>query len=1066
MRKALLLLALLPMLAAAQTMTEWRDMSVNAVNRLSSHTTAFPFESLEAAKAPMTSSSRYVTLNGDWRFLWLQNADDTLPEGYFTPTFDDTQWGYMPVPGCWELQKNRAGKQPWQRKQADEYGVPLYVNSGFAWHRQYKNNPPVPPTAKNHVGIYRRSIIVPDDWARSRQIIMHLGGVSSCVYVWVNGEFAGYSEDSKVACEFDITPYAHKGLNQITMQVYRWSDGSYCEDQDAWRLTGVLRDSYLYSRDIRTHVDDLRVTADMNGLLTVTADVTGYATLRYTLTDPQGNTVLTTEAKAAGNTVTLPIQIDKPQLWTAETPNLYTLTAEVLPQGKTAKTKKSPRARSVSSGSAAQPVEVLTQRVGFRTTEVKNGQLFVNGKAILIKGVDRHEVDPDGGFCVPLERMVSDVRRMKEFNINAVRTSHYPNDPRWYDLCDEYGLYVCAEANMEAHGFGFDQPKEGKVNPARTDLFALQILERNQHNVSTLRNHPSIITWSMGNETVDGPNFTAAFRWIKEVDPSRPIQFHPTREGDNTEIFCPMYLSQRGAEQYAADASKKKPLIECEYSHAMGNSSGGFKEYWDLVRRYPKYQGGYIWDFADQGLRTVGNTFYYGGDYDATDPSDNNFNCNGLFLPDRTPSPQAYEVAYQHQDIWAEAVDLSKGRISIFNERFFRPLDNVTLHWELQADGEITQEGDIDIAALGIQPQEKREVNVPYTSYNKDAEVVLNLSFRLAKDEPLLAAGYEIAARQLAVTEYKAKSPVAQGVPECDPRDIAKLEMKMHKLLSKAAPLPEGAAAAQPEALSFENVRPNFWRAVTDNDMGAKLHERYAVWNNARLTLTKKAIATQRVRTAEGKADVTMMTNIFDMPDVKAELTVRYTVYPGGIVRYEQTLRPAKDAGEQPNMLAFGILADLPDKAQALTYYGRGPWENYSDRSSGAPLRKYSQTVGQQFFPYIRPQETGTKTDARWLEIGGYRIVSDRPFTFSALNYTQRELDETHYEGATGADKGAGKHQRHPAELRRAGHVELALSLAQAGVGGINSWDKAAEALTPYRVAYGEKKLTLFFLPK
>lgn len=1047
MKKTLLLAALLPLLATAQTMSEWHDMAVNQVNRLTSHTTAFPFESAEAAAKPFTASARYVALDGDWRFFWTANANDSLPAGYNTVVFDDTKWGYMPVPGMWELQRNTKGQRPWERKQADEYGVPLYVNSGFAWHRQYKNAPPMPPVEKNHVGIYRRNIIIPDAWAQGKQVIMHLGGVSSCVYVWVNGKFAGYSEDSKVACEFDITPIMRKGVNQVTMQVFRWSDGSYCEDQDAWRLTGVSRQSYLYARDIRTHINDLQLTASADGTLLASADVKGSATLRYTLTDAAGNTVAEAAETVRDSRVATRMSLANPNLWTAETPYLYTLTATLTDAKKSV-------------------AEVLRQRVGFRTIEVKGAQLLVNGKPILIKGVDRHEIDPDGGYCLSYERMVSDIRRMKEFNINAVRTCHYPNDPRWYDLCDEYGIYVCAEANMEAHGFGFNPPAPGKTNPAQTDLFARQIMERNQHNVLTHFNHPSIITWSMGNETVDGPNFTAAFQWIRSADPSRSLQFHPTREGDNTQIFCPMYLSQSGCEAYASDASKTKPLIECEYSHAMGNSSGGFKEYWDLVRKYPKYQGGYIWDFADQGLRVAPRKFYYGGDFDATDPSDNNFNCNGLFLPDRTPSPQAYEVAYQHQDIWTKAVDLQKGRVSVFNERFFRPLDNVVAHWELQTDGVVTQTGDIDLAPFAIAPQQSKEISVPYSLTAKDSETILNISYRLKKDEPLLAAGYEIAAAQLTAKPFDPSSAVAASVPQGDAKDMAKLLMKAAKALVSPRNATPADKPLTPAALSFENLRPNFWRAVTDNDMGAGLHKKYAVWNNPKLKLTNTVSVTGKVRFGGKKEDVTVMNNVYELPDVQATLTVQYTVLPGGIVRLKQVITPHAGAKDVPNMLRFGLLADLSFEAQDLTYYGRGPWENYSDRNSGAPLRIYKQKVDEQFFPYIRPQSCGTKTDVRWLNIGGYRIISDRPFSFSALNYTQDELDETRYKGATGGDKGADKHQRHPSDLTKADHVELAINLEEAGVGGINSWSGEAEALPKYRVPFTGKGLTLYFIPQ
>lgn len=1075
-----------------QTMTEWKDLNVNDLNRLTLHTTAFPFESAEASHHSSAASSRYLSIDGQWRFYWTENATDSLPANYTSPDFDDKNWGYMTVPGMWELQTSPDGRRPHQRKQSDTYGVPVYVNMGFTWHGQYKSNPPLPPMAKNHVGIYRRNIIIPGEWCQTvksskqkkaekkitKQVIMHLGAVSPCVYVWVNGQFVGYAEDSKVAAEFDVTPYIRAGVNQVTMQVYRWCDGSYCEDQDAWRLTGVARSSYLYARDAVTHVDNLRLTADADGLLHIDATVTGKARIAYALTDASGQVVAnaTAESPAGTSLVQTDIRIDNPKLWSAETPYLYRLTATVSPlsdktaSGK-AKAKKTAAKQEQTIMADELPVaEVLTQRVGFRTVKMLNGQLTVNGKPILIKGVDRHEIDPDGGYVMSRERMISDIRRMKQFNFNAVRTSHYPNDPLWYDLCDEYGIYVCAEANQESHAFGFNPPKNGKVNPAYTDIFAKQILERNQHNVSAHFNHPSIITWSMGNETIDGPNFTAAFKWIKANDTSRPIQWHPTAEGDNTEIFCPMYYSHAASQKYAADATKQKPLIQCEYSHAMGNSSGGFKEYWDLIRKYPRYQGGYIWDFADQALRVSPGVFYYGGDYDSTDPSDNNFNCNGVFAPDRTPSPQAYEVKYQQQNIWTRAVDLMKGKISIFNENFFRPLDNIELHWQLMHDGVVAQEGDIDVAALNIQPQQSVEVTIPYTMHDPDGEVLVNLSYRTKNEEPMLDAGYEVAHQQLAVSNFSYGNYVATDVPE---GDMTKLRQQLSKALAKQVEqmktgkykAPEKGLA--PASLALENIRPNFWRPVTDNDMGAGLHKKYAVWKEPRLVLEQAASVQGKVKFFDRKETVSIMTNIYDMPDVKAKLTMTYTTLPGGVVELAMDFKPyATDADKIPGMLRFGVRADMPFSQQELTYYGRGPWENYCDRNSGAQLATYKQTIDDQFYPYVRPQATGQKTDVRWIEYAGYRIMSDQAISFSALNYSREQLDETCFTGKTGADKGADKHQRHPSELQKTDHVELSLDLEHAGVGGVNSWSAGAECLPEYRVAYGAKAMKLYFIPR
>ena len=1088
---ATLLMMLAPISAVAQTMTEWKDMDVNSINRMESHTPLFPFESVDAATRDMTASSRFLSIDGTWRFLWTANADDVLPADFFLPAFDDSRWGTMPVPGLWELQKNPDGKLTAQRRQSDAYGVPVYVNSGFAWNGQYKNNAPLPPVEKNHVGLYRRSVSIPADW-QGEQMILHLGSVTSCVYVWVNGKFVGYSEDSKVAAEFDVTPYLTVGNNTIALKVYRWCDGSYCEDQDAWRLTGIARQSYIYSQPKATHVDDLRVTADMHGQLTVCATVTGKAEIAYTLTDRDGRTVAEASASGTGE-LTTQMTIDNPHLWSAEQPYLYRLTAVVAPlrpagtsprgEGRLAKKHRSSANTQHPSPNTQSPttLEVLTQRVGFRSVEMSNGQMLVNGKAILIKGVDRHEIDPEGGYNLPLERMISDIRTLKAFNINAVRTCHYPNDPRWYDLCDEYGIYLCAEANIESHGYGFYEHHD-KPQPPYTPLFAKQILERNQHNVKTFRNHPAIITWSLGNETVDGPNFTAAFQWIKSVDASRPIQWHPTGEGDNTEIFCPMYMSQKDAVKYSADNTKQKPLIQCEYSHAMGNSSGGFREYWDAIRHYPRYQGGYIWDFADQALRVPGDDlrYRYGGDFDATDPSDNNFNCNGIFSPERVPSPQAYEVRYQHQNVWTswgtdngskpqEQGSMTKPQhnsICIYNENFFRPLDYVTLHWQLLCNGTVVDEGDKDISELNIQPQQKGYVTLPYTlPATTQGEMLLSLSYRLKAAEPLLPAGHEIAYDQLTVTPFDFAAE-ADNV-----RNIVTTGLAQKSAKDKKAPADDTLFQ-----LLTTSLRPNFWRAPTDNDMGADLPNKYKVWKNPVLTLVSEKTTRER-SPLNKKAKLVILTRVYDMPDVDATLTVTFVKYPYGAVEVTQTFEPKGSATDAegkakryPNMFRYGMMLTLPHDYQNISYYGRGPWENYSDRNSGAMLGLYKQTVDEQFYPYIRPQATGTKTDVRMLGISSAEnslLISQMgtPFSFSVLNYTQDELDETTYNAGKPDSKNIWreKNQRHPADLRKSDHVTLCLDLIEAGVGGINSWSGNAEALPQYRVPYGKHSLTLLF---
>lgn len=1016
-----------------QTMTEWKDLQVNEVNRFAVHTPLFPFESLEASQHDMTESKRFLSLDGQWKFWWTANADDEIPAGFYGEGYDDSTWDTMPVPGMWEIHGNKGAKS-----QQDKYGLPVYVNIGFVWHGQFKDNPPFTPTEKNHIGLYRRQITLPADWQKGKRVadgqyIMHLGSVTSCVYVWVNGKYVGYAEDAKVAAEFDITSHLKAGDNTIALQVYRWSDGSYCEDQDMWRLSGIARQSYIYCRDSKTHIDNLQTVATADGKLKVNANVSGKADITLVLTDKEGREVArtTTAAPKGGGKIATEMNISNPHLWSAEMPYLYRLTVET-------------------------PTEVLTQRVGFRTVEMKDGQLLVNGKAVLIKGIDRHELDPDGGYVLSVERMISDIRRLKEFNFNAVRTSHYVNDPRWYDLCDEYGIYLVAEANQESHGFHYNP----KTSPAYLPIFARQIMERNQHNVMLNYNHPSVIIWSMGNETIDGDNFTAAYEWIKSVDSSRPVQFEQAKEGRNTDIFCPMYYSCSASDRYSADDSKVKPLIQCEYNHAMGNSSGGFKDYWDLIRKYPRYQGGFIWDFADQALRTE-RGFRYGGDYDPTDPSDNNFNCNGVFLPDRTPSPQAYEVKYQQQNIWStlgsdqEPTPSTKHTLTVKNENFFRPLDNITLHWTLSANGVKNQEGDIDLSAMNIQPQQSADVNIPYQLYDRDCEITLDVSYRLKKAEPLLPAGYEVAYQQMEINPYLYDYSWATEVADA-------LEGE------------QGTGNADITSI-VESIKPGFWRAPTDNDMGAKLHKRYAAWQNPELTLVSdKSVLSRKdpITGEKSKQTFKERTRVYSIKGMPAKVTLKTTELKSGAVLVEQNMEIDETVGADslkklPNMLRYGMTIELPKSYQQLQYYGRGPWENYCDRASGARIAMYSQTVDEQFFPYMRPQETGTKTDTRWLTIGesvakgnNSRCISiipaNGPLSFSALNYTEQELDETL---ATGPANHDGKHQRHPEDLARADKVILKINSAMTGVGGQNSWSAGAEALSKYRVGFGNKSL-------
>ena len=1021
------------------TFTEWHDLQVNEVNRLKLHTNYFAYENETLALAgQMDKSANFISLHGAWKFNWVKDADKR-PTDFYKTDLDDSAWKTMNIPANWEM---------------NGFGVPEYVNTGFAWRGHFDQKPPAVPVKDNNVGSYRRIINIPDSWD-GKQVIAHFGSVTSNIYLYVNGQYVGYAEDAKVAAEFDITPYLKKGDNLIAFQTFRWCDGSWCEDQDFWRLSGVARDSYLYARDAAVHLTNIKITPDLqngyeDGVVQIYAEVKGQPVIEYKLLNHNGIEIIKSDAnfkKRVNGTAQFTIKNVKK--WSAEDPYLYTLVATVKDQ-------------------KGNIVEVVPQKVGFRKVEIVNSQLLVNGQPVLIKGADRHEMDPDGGYVVSRERMIQDIKIMKRLNINAVRTCHYPDDPVWYDLCDEYGLYVTAEANQESHGFGYGNDAE-----AKKPEFAKQILERNQHNVEMYFNHPSVIVWSLGNETVNGDNFIAAYKWIKEQDKSRPVQFEQAgRTGENTDIFCPMYYSHDGCDKYSKDDKFTRPLIQCEYNHTMGNSSGGLKEYWDMVRKYPKFQGGYIWDFVDQALHrnpvkpmsVKDNLTYaqynkikytYGGDYNDYDPSDNNFNCNGIIGPDRQLNPHAYEVAYEYQNIWAEAVDLQAGKISVYNEHFFRNLANYQLVWTLLQDGKAVQNGTVD--KLDVAPQQKTVVTLPY-QIPAEGEVLLNIEFRLKKAEPLMEAGQMVAYRQLEVrTANAAAAVVAEGKLKVENKkketEIKVLNDFIDIEFDKATGLLKEYEVNGVDLLGEGGtLKPNFWRAVTDNDMGAQLQKKFRVWRAPALNL--QTITASKVKV--GKNVNAVVKAVYDMPDVKAALTITYTIAPDGTMGVEQTM-DATEGEKVSDMFRFGMLMQLPFQMDNSTFYGRGPIENYIDRKGSQNVGIYTQTAEEQFFPYIRPQETGTKSDIRWWQQTdkagkGFRITSGNLFSASALHYSIDDLDD-----------GEEKEQRHSYEVPQSKYTELCIDKEQFGVGGENSW--GAWPLPQHRLGYADKTFSFVISP-
>lgn len=1013
-------------LAAMAQHDEWKNPEVNAVNRAPMHTNYFAYASAqEAAKGAKQASANYMTLNGTWKFNWVKNAD-ARPTDFYRTDFNDKGWDNMKVPAVWEL---------------NGYGDPIYVNVGYAWRSQYQNNPPLVPIENNHVGSYRKEIVVPADW-KGKEIIAHFGSVTSNMYLWVNGRYVGYSEDSKLEAEFDLTPYLKPGKNLIAFQVFRWCDGTYLEDQDFFRYSGVGRDCYLYARN-KKHIQDIRVTPDLDaqykdGTLNIALQLNGGGTVDLDLTDAQGKSVATASIKGNGK-VTTDMSVADPAKWTAETPNLYTLTATLKDGGKT--------------------VEVIPVKVGFRKIELKNAQILVNGQPVLFKGADRHEIDPDGGYVVSRERMLQDILRMKQLNINAVRTCHYPDDNLWYDLCDEYGIYLVAEANVESHGMGY-----GDKTLAKNPSFKKAHLERNQRNVQRGYNHPSIIFWSLGNEAGSGPNFEACYTWIKNEDKTRAVQYERAGKREFSDIFCPMYYPYEACVEYC-EGDGDRPLIQCEYAHAMGNSEGGFKEYWDLVRKYPKYQGGFIWDFVDQAnhwKNKDGVAIYgYGGDFNKYDASDNNFNNNGLIGPDRQLNPHAHEVGYIYQSIWTTPADLAKGEVKIYNENFFRDLSAYYMEWQLLANGEVVQTG--TVSDLNVAPQQTATVKLPFSAEGicKCKELLLNVSYKLKAAETLLPAGSQIAYDQVVIRPYQAaalelknqtQTNLAVVEPTIRDNDTRYVVVNGENFIAEFDKHNGFLSRYEANGMKLLNdgaqLTPNFWRAPTDNDYGAGLQNHYAVWKNPELKLTS---LTQNME--NGQAVVRAE---YDMKATGGKLTLTYIINNLGAMKITQKM-VADKSRKVADMFRFGMQMQMPRSFDEVEYYGRGPVENYADRNNSTLIGKYRQTVAEQFYPYIRPQETGTKTDIRWwrlLNIGGngLQCVADAPFSASALNYSIDSLDD-----------GAQKDQRHSPEVTKADFTNFCIDKAQMGLGCIDSW--GALPLEKYRLPYQDYEFSFILTP-
>lgn len=1020
------------------------DETITEQNRLPMHTSYFVYANMNELKInDWTKSANYQSLNGQWKFKFVEKPDD-LPANSWLPSVNDTGWGTIKVPASWEM---------------NGFGFPIYCTRGFEFTYLMPNkkpNPPLVPMQYNPTGMYRKEFTISPDW-KGKQIILYIGAARSNLMVWVNGKYVGYGTDSKLSSEFDITPYLNQtGKNLVAIQVMRWEAASYLEDQDMWRLSGIQRDCYLMARN-PVHINDITLTSVLDaeyknatlqvGLSFSTLPVKKSYSAEVVMYDGANEILKQTAYFTTKPQTEFSIPVTAPKLWTAETPNLYQVVVTLRDK----------------SGAV---IEAIPQNIGFRKVEIKDAQLLVNGKPILIKGVDRHETDPVNGHFITHEMMLKDIQLMKQFNINAVRTSHYPNDPYWLELCDNYGIYVVSEANIESHGMTFEitrtlgnRPTWEKAHIARVS----RMLSRD-------KNHPSIICWSMGNEAGNGYNFYQTYNYIKATDPTRPIHYeraianYKTFATEwNSDIICPMYPSPEDILAYIKNnPNPEKPFIMCEYAHAEGNSMGNFKDYWDIIRSNPKHlQGGFIWDMVDQCFQRInakGDTVYtYGADYGPEESiTPGNVAAKGVFTASRKPYPHAWEMKKDYQDIHTA---LKNNGIEVYNEKFFAPLDNVELRWEVIVNGLVAQSG--VVSQLHVAPRQKVFVDIPYT-VPTTGEAFLNLTYLLKRAEPLLEAEHIVAREQLFLNgQYKSDNNFKHETEVKIKQDINQVLINGSNvtiIFNAVTGLLKKYQVAGINFIDTVEVKPSFWRAPTENDFGGRFPSKLKVWKDA-ITRSKLVALTAGVK--DGIATVQVK---YNMPDSISKLTVEYCVNGVGKMHITQNLEVDKDKLIKASNIndrllpRFGLNWILPQGFESIEYYGRGPQENYQDRNFAAHVGVYNQSVTEQYFPYVLPQETGNKTDVRWFKItdfkgNGLYVESDSLLSVSALHYLDEKLD-----------MGNEISNQHGADVPKILQTQLHIDYKQMGVGGIDSW--STRPLNQYLLPLKNYVYSFYIIPE
>lgn len=1017
---------------------ELENTRITGINNLPPHASAILLDEVKA-NAALYQSSRYKLLNGNWKFHW-SNSPKERPLDFFRDDFDVSQWKELPVPANWQMHG---------------YDYPIYTNIQYPFHAdvpvtegaametsdigKYPSRPfpPYIPKQFNPVGSYKHSFTIPDEW-QGKRIVLHFGGVNSAAFYWLNGVELGYSEDSKTPVEFDITDKIRSGENTLAVEVYRWCDGSYLEDQDFFRLSGIERDVYLYATPA-VYIADYFVQTDLadnyvNALLNVSVDISntksglkaGPYTLEMLVHDKNGKTIATTRKKVSLNQkasakVTFKESISNPLKWTAETPELYKLTL-------------------VLKGDKEQ--HILTSKIGFREVEIISGKLCINGKPIYLKGVNRHEHDEKTGHVISEASMIKDIELLRQYNINAVRTSHYPNHPRWYELCDEYGLYVIDEANIESHGMGYDADKTLANKPEWLEAH----MDRTKRMVERDKNHPSIIIWSLGNEAGNGSNFYATYDWIKKRDVTRPVQYEGARLERNTDIFCPMYMKASGMEDYARKY-KDRPLIQCEYAHAMGNSVGNLQDYWNLIEKYPMLQGAFIWDWVDQGLaqyNAEGKKYWaYGGDFGpANVPSDNNFCSNGLVSPDRRPHPTLFEVNKVHQSIKFKAVDVTKGIYEITNGYVFTTLSKFDFIYRIEEDGVPVKTGSVN--GIDAAPGESRLVSIDYSNFkiNPGCEYFITFQAQQKINERLIPAGHVVAYEQFAL-------PFAAAIPVVK-EETGKLAMTAGKSVIISGNGFEiefdslgwlSGYRLQGREIFKSALRLNFWRAPIDNDYGNDMQNRLKIWKEV-----PENVRLLQMNSRQLSPSIVEISTLYELPTVNGSWESTYLIFGDG--RIETKHRFHTPDQRLPEIPRIGMRCRINKEYTNMEYFGRGPWENYWDRNTAALISKYSLNVADQHFLYVRPQENNYRTDIRWQSLinqdGKGLKVSGRPvFCSSALNNAIEDFDD-----------GEKKDQRHITDIVPQDFIEWCIDYKQMGVGGDDSW--GAKPWPKYMLLPGE----------